>query len=186
MEILSGRKQDRVPLPPSAPKGSVRMCFSSKRSSACSISGAAAASTINTGRPLACSRRRLPVSISAEKELLFPNASVRISTFQRKRMCVRRRRKHAAASMHSISGSAELNSRQNPAAAAVKANRHSAACRFRRGRRSPVAMEAARKSTGRCSKRIFSIPTANAAAVHPCSNRRAASRRPGCSFEKHS
>lgn len=146
--MRSGRKHSSSPAPPSTPKGRRRRCAGSSCSMRCASRGIERASAISTGRPLRCSRRRFPVSISAGRVSRMPSRSNVSSMFQRKRICRRLRKSSISASMQVAArgrkraGPLPANAAQPPQIAAAT-QMQTAASRTRPGRQRPVSSMAA-------------------------------------------
>ena len=174
----SGRKQLISPPLPRTPKGMVRRRSGESRAARSAICRAAPSSTISTGRPLPCSRSRLPVSIRAGKRAVAPSSSISISIFQRVAGC-RRPRISIVSARIPRKPAQWPSSMHRPAPTAEQARMHSAACRMRLLPVSPVTAAAHSSITGACSRVAASRPRDSARSVTDESSAWAASRRSG-------
>lgn len=178
ISMRSGRKQRSSPLPPRAPKGSVRVCVSSRASIKACKCGMADCSTINTGNPLRRSRSRLPVSISAGKRSPVPSFSTISSMFQRRWTFLRRRSMSSKrmAPAGASNGGESGNRAAMPAAAPKVHKMHMPASAIANGLRAPVATAAQPRITS-SSAAGGGFPSASAASVQAASSSSARSSR---------
>lgn len=137
---------------------------------------------MRTGRPLACSLSRFPVSISAGTLQAQPFFEMVNSTFHLKLKC-RWRRSRKISRMHPVSAPIRPVPRSsNPAASAPVQNMASMASSMRAGRFSPVAIAAQSANRGRCSQRAPFVHSAHR--VDRLRMSCAQSKRLICSFDR--